>query len=570
MASTASSAANSDEEEEEEDATVAGAPRAGPPRPAAAARRGMPEQWRLGHEIASGAYGSVHRALDEETGGIFAVKVIPLPTELGRRAAKAMARAGHGFPVGTPTSRWGGGIRGMRAETGTQHRPLRRSGTHGDLSTETGGRAAPGAPGGAGDDGAGPPRAPHTASSVPRRITFDGSGRLRRPRVVSAPQRDVIAGVPVEEGSLADELYEPVEDEESDGGSATGDGGERSGADEASHPGFVVPGCAAEASAGHDDSFRLDRVEATARPVPPGHARAVEQLGSAEARLVGARSAAAGSESRPVRRSGARLRTMRTTDAEEESVDDTDAGASDATLFTLMREAKVAASLKHRHVVRQRGAQVRSDGGAIFLAMDLVAGGSLQRLVREFGPVAERLAAAYTRQIVLGLDYLHGREVIHRDLKPANILATQSGTLKLADFGAARQLTKLGETGHVELQESLRQMRGTVPYMSPQVVRQQGAGPADDVWAVGGCALFMLTGRDPWHELTGRGGGGGADPGAGIALAFHIGKTATGPVLPQGLTGAARSFLGACFELAAEDRPSAAGLLRHPWLLALE
>jgi len=41
-------------------------------------------------------------------------------------------------------------------------------------------------------------------------------------------------------------------------------------------------------------------------------------------------------------------------------------------------------------------------------------------------------------------------------------------------------------------------------------------------------------------------------------------------VLPQGLTGAARSFLGACFELAAEDRPSAAGLLRHPWLLALE
>jgi serine/threonine protein kinase len=187
-----------------------------------------------------------------------------------------------------------------------------------------------------------------------------------------------------------------------------------------------------------------------------------------------------------------------------DSADEDSMGASDETLQTLMREVKVAASLSHRHVVRQRGAQVRRDGQAIFLMMDLVAGGSLRQLIREFGAVDDGLAAAYTKQVLLGLRYLHSRGIIHRDLKPGNILITRSGTLKLADFGAARDITTLGDTGHAELQNSLKQMRGTVPYMSPEVVTQQGAGKPDDVWSLGGCALFMLTGKDPWTGALAR------------------------------------------------------------------
>ncbi|KAA0172319.1 hypothetical protein FNF28_00003 [Cafeteria roenbergensis] len=238
---------------------------------------------------------------------------------------------------------------------------------------------------------------------------------------------------------------------------------------------------------------------------------------------------------------------------------------SDESLLSLMREARVAASLVHRHVVRQRGARVREDGRALFLGMDLVAGGSLRQLVREFGSVDDGLAASYAKQILLGLAYLHGRGVIHRDLKPANILATRSGTLKLADFGAARQLMNLGGTAQLELEASLKQMRGTVPYMSPQVVCEQGAGPADDVWALGGCVLFMLTGRDPWHEAV---AAGPSDPGVAVALAYHIAKAPAGPALPEGLSEGALKFLGRCFDRDAKQRPSAATLLLDPWLPA--
>lgn len=63
--------------------------------------------------------------------------------------------------------------------------------------------------------------------------------------------------------------------------------------------------------------------------------------------------------------------------------------------------------------------------------------GSLKDIIKQFGCFPERLAARYSHQVLLGLDYLHSLDILHRDIKGANILITKDGICKLADFGVA-------------------------------------------------------------------------------------------------------------------------------------
>ena len=70
--------------------------------------------------------------------------------------------------------------------------------------------------------------------------------------------------------------------------------------------------------------------------------------------------------------------------------------------------------------------------------MEYVPGGSIaESIVHDFGALSVRNVKAYTAQILTGLEYLHRMNVIHRDIKGANILVTDSGIVKLADFGCS-------------------------------------------------------------------------------------------------------------------------------------
>jgi serine/threonine protein kinase len=73
--------------------------------------------------------------------------------------------------------------------------------------------------------------------------------------------------------------------------------------------------------------------------------------------------------------------------------------------------------------------------------LEFVPGGSISSLLAKFGPFNEAVIRAYTRQILLGLEYLHRHHIIHRDIKGANILVSQEGVVKLADFGASKRLS---------------------------------------------------------------------------------------------------------------------------------
>jgi len=65
-------------------------------------------------------------------------------------------------------------------------------------------------------------------------------------------------------------------------------------------------------------------------------------------------------------------------------------------------------------------------------------GGSISSLLDKYGGLCENLVRVYTKQILLGLEYLHVHGVVHRDIKGANVLVDNKGICKLADFGSAK------------------------------------------------------------------------------------------------------------------------------------
>src|SRR5262249_18061528 len=100
------------------------------------------------------------------------------------------------------------------------------------------------------------------------------------------------------------------------------------------------------------------------------------------------------------------------------------------------REVTIAASLKHRNIVRIHDAG--EDGGRPFLVMELLDGLPLDRVLRR-GALRLPDACEVARQAALGLEDAHDRGVVHRDIKPGNLFLTRDGDVKVLDWGLAKQ-----------------------------------------------------------------------------------------------------------------------------------
>ncbi|MET0703366.1 MAG: protein kinase [Mycobacterium sp.] len=131
------------------------------------------------------------------------------------------------------------------------------------------------------------------------------------------------------------------------------------------------------------------------------------------------------------------------------------------------------------------------DGRHPFLVMELVEGGTLRELLRERGPMPPHAAAAVLRPILGGLAVAHRAGLVHRDVKPENVLISDTGEVKLADFGLVRAVAQAGIT-------STSVILGTAAYLSPEQVSSGNAGPRSDVYAAGILAYELLTGVTPF------------------------------------------------------------------------
>ncbi|WUH99946.1 serine/threonine protein kinase [Spirillospora sp. NBC_00431] len=141
-------------------------------------------------------------------------------------------------------------------------------------------------------------------------------------------------------------------------------------------------------------------------------------------------------------------------------------------------------------------------GGAArpYVVMELAGGDLAARLHGGQLPVAT--VRAYARRLSQGIAFLHEQGVVHLDLKPSNILLAPSGSLKVADFGMAAQVS--------ELLRRAPGAGGTLVYQPPEALQLRAAGPEADVYALGLICYEMLTGRLPSHEQLHAAAGGPA------------------------------------------------------------
>ncbi|XP_050220270.1 mitogen-activated protein kinase kinase kinase NPK1 [Mercurialis annua] len=213
----------------------------------------------------------------------------------------------------------------------------------------------------------------------------------------------------------------------------------------------------------------------------------------------------------------------------------------------LEEEVKLLKNLSHPNIVRYLGTAREDD--SLNILLEFVPGGSISSLLGKFGSFPESVIRMYTKQLLLGLEYLHKNGIMHRDIKGANILVDNKGCIKLADFGASKKVVELATIN------GAKSMKGTPYWMAPEVILQTGHSFSADIWSVGCTMIEMATGKPPWSQQYQE-----------VAALFHIGTTKSHPPIPDHLSVEAKDFLLKCLQKEPNLRSTASDLLQHPFV----
>jgi tetratricopeptide (TPR) repeat protein len=156
-------------------------------------------------------------------------------------------------------------------------------------------------------------------------------------------------------------------------------------------------------------------------------------------------------------------------------------------------EQQTLAQLNHPSIARLYDADTLPDGTPLFV-MEYVEGCSLVEYCKKLNcPTDERLKLF--RSVCEAVEYAHGQAVIHRDLKPSNILVRSDGTIRLLDFGIAKQL----EDVNVAADATRTNFRFLTPaYASPEQIRGDRVGIQSDVYSLGVILYELLCGQLPF------------------------------------------------------------------------
>lgn len=212
----------------------------------------------------------------------------------------------------------------------------------------------------------------------------------------------------------------------------------------------------------------------------------------------------------------------------------------------LQHEMGLLKELHHENIVTYYGSS--QEGGNLNIFLEYVPGGSVSSMLNSYGPFEEPLIKNFTRQILIGLSYLHRKNIIHRDIKGANILIDIKGCVKITDFGISKKLSPLNQQ-----QNKRASLQGSVYWMAPEVVKQVVTTKKADIWSVGCVIIEMFTGKHPFPDFS------------QMQAIFKIG-TNTHPESPSWASDEAKNFLLKAFELDYRQRPDSIELLQHAWL----
>lgn len=188
----------------------------------------------------------------------------------------------------------------------------------------------------------------------------------------------------------------------------------------------------------------------------------------------------------------------------------------------------------------------------LYLVMELVTGGELFDRIIAKGSYSEKDASNLIRQVVDGVNYLHGLGIIHRDLKPENLLyysPAEDSKIMISDFG----LSKMTSDGQMD---QLGTACGTPGYVAPEVLRRKPYGKAVDVWSIGVISYILLCGYPPfYHEND-----------AELFQQIMRGDYEFDSPYWDNISSSAKDFIRRLMNVDSKARITCEECLKHPWI----
>ncbi|EED86475.1 predicted protein, partial [Thalassiosira pseudonana CCMP1335] len=167
---------------------------------------------------------------------------------------------------------------------------------------------------------------------------------------------------------------------------------------------------------------------------------------------------------------------------------------------SINREIAILRTLSHPGISRLISSFRFRDGA--YLVLEYASGGDLHTLLKKNGSLDHESTRFVVGSVAAALGSIHERGFVYADCKPENILITETGHIKVTDFGACRPVTEEAcvDTNNNETTEEDLRIEGTTAYLPPEVVVGGYPTAAADVWALG-CVLFQcISGRPPILE----------------------------------------------------------------------
>ena len=199
------------------------------------------------------------------------------------------------------------------------------------------------------------------------------------------------------------------------------------------------------------------------------------------------------------------------------------------------QEINIMRRLRHKNVVQFIGAVTAGDRHCI--VTEFMSGGSVYELMRSQQPSGFDLdmVVRIAKDAARGMNFMHRHNIVHRDLKCANLLIDENNVVKIADFGVARVMDKVG----VMTAET-----GTYRWMAPEVIEHKNYGLEVDVYSFGILVWELLTGKVPYSKLT------------PLQAAVGVVQHRLRPVLNSDWPPLVKDLLRACWEEEPSKRPT--------------
>merc|ERR1712137_41544 len=220
---------------------------------------------------------------------------------------------------------------------------------------------------------------------------------------------------------------------------------------------------------------------------------------------------------------------------------------NEESLPLIVTEVDIMRSSNHPNIVNYIDSFLVDD--QLWVAMEFMGGGCLTEVLDQYPKVlmTEPQMAHVAKETLECLVYIHNLHRIHRDIKSDKLLLGSDGSVKVADFGYAAQLTKT--------QQKRNTVVGTPYWMAPELIRGYDYGPKVDVWSLGVMMIEMAEREPPYMDLPPL-----------RALFLITTKEFPGLKEPEKWSTQFADFVGQCLRKDTSDRPEAFELLHHPFL----